>query len=131
MAHDRAPQDPVQAALTRAFAPMHKLALGVAVGLTSAVGLFALTAFHIILPSPQAANIALLSQYFYGYQIDWLGAFIGGQQSVEALRAIDQFLETHPSLPADLRRKVLQTRDELERTVRIRQAPVILKERSD
>jgi hypothetical protein len=77
MAHDRAPQDPVQAALTRAFAPMHKLALGVAVGLTSAVGLFALTAFHIILPSPQAANIALLSQYFYGYQIDWLGAFIG------------------------------------------------------
>jgi aminopeptidase N len=52
----------------------------------------------------------------------WLGAFIGGQQSVEALTAVDRFLETHPSLPADLRRKILQSRDELERTVRIRRA---------
>ena len=54
----------------------------------------------------------------------WLGAFIGGQQSVDALTAVDRFLETHPSLPPDLRRKVLQARDELERTVRIRRAYV-------
>ena len=52
----------------------------------------------------------------------WLGAFIGGQQSAEALDEVDRFLERHPKLPADLRRKILQSRDDLERVVRIRRA---------
>ena len=52
----------------------------------------------------------------------WLGATIGGQQSAEALAQLDAWLAAHPSLAADLRRKVLQSRDELERTVRIRGA---------
>lgn len=49
----------------------------------------------------------------------WLGAFIGGQRDAEALRTIDEYLATH-ALPVDLRQKILQTRDDLERTVRIR-----------
>ncbi|MES3034766.1 MAG: hypothetical protein V4813_12280 [Gemmatimonadota bacterium] len=52
----------------------------------------------------------------------WLGAAIGGQQSPEALSELDAWLASHPALGADLRRKVLQARDELERTVRIRRA---------
>jgi hypothetical protein len=35
------------------------------------------------------------------------------------LHRIDDFL-AHRTLPTDLRRKILQTRDDLERTVRIR-----------
>jgi aminopeptidase N len=54
----------------------------------------------------------------------WLGAFIGGQQDEAALRTIDAYLATHHQLPLDLRQKVLQSRDELERTVRIRRAYV-------
>jgi aminopeptidase N len=50
----------------------------------------------------------------------WLGGFIGGQRSARALADIDAFLAQHPSLPLDLRQKILQTRDDLERTVRIR-----------
>ncbi|HEX3867719.1 MAG TPA: M1 family aminopeptidase [Gemmatimonadaceae bacterium] len=50
----------------------------------------------------------------------WLGGFIGGQQSTDALAAIDAFLAHRPNLPADLREKILQTRDDLERTVKIR-----------
>ena len=50
----------------------------------------------------------------------WLGSFIGGQRSGEALREVDRFLVEHPKLPLDLRQKVLQSRDDLERTVRIR-----------
>jgi aminopeptidase N len=50
----------------------------------------------------------------------WLGATIGGQGDAEALRQIDAWLTTHPGLATDLRQKVLQTRDELERTVRIK-----------
>ena len=51
----------------------------------------------------------------------WLGAAIGGQSSPESLRMIDAWLTAHPTLAPDLRRKVLQARDGLERTVRIRQ----------
>ena len=52
----------------------------------------------------------------------WLNAFIGGQRSPEALAAVDAYLTEHPELPRDLRLKVLQARDDLERTVRIRAA---------
>jgi len=52
----------------------------------------------------------------------WIGAFVGGHASAEALAVVDRFLAENPSLPADIRRKVLQSRDELERTVRIRAA---------
>lgn len=50
----------------------------------------------------------------------WLGAFLGGQGSDAALQIVRRFLEEHPALPKDLRQKVLQNADELERTVRIR-----------
>ncbi|HEX7018906.1 MAG TPA: M20/M25/M40 family metallo-hydrolase, partial [Gemmatimonadaceae bacterium] len=52
----------------------------------------------------------------------WLDAFLGGQTSAEALAAVDTFLAHNPDLPLDLERKVLQSADELRRTVRIRQA---------
>ncbi len=51
----------------------------------------------------------------------WLGAVLGGQSSPEALRDVDAWLRAHPALALDLRQKVLQSRDELERTVAIRQ----------
>lgn len=52
----------------------------------------------------------------------WLGATIGGQSDAEALLQIDRWLAAHPTLAADLRQKIRQSRDELERTVRIREA---------
>ena len=55
------------------------------------------------------------------YLGSWLGGFIGGQRSPEALKTIDTFLAEHPKLPLDLRQKILQTRDDLERTVKIRE----------
>jgi aminopeptidase N len=50
----------------------------------------------------------------------WLGAFIGGQRSPEALAIVNDYLADNPRLPLDLRQKVLQTVDDLDRTVRIR-----------
>ncbi len=52
----------------------------------------------------------------------WLNAAIGGQSSEASLAQIDIWLTSHPSLADDLRRKVLQARDELERTVLIRKS---------
>jgi aminopeptidase N len=50
----------------------------------------------------------------------WISGFVGGQRSPEALSAIDAFLAGRPNLPRDLRQKILQSRDALQRTVRIR-----------
>jgi hypothetical protein len=74
---NHASRDSVQMALVNTFAPMHKRALGMAVGLVAGVGIFVLTAFHIVVASPAEANVELLSHYFYGYRLDWLGGLIG------------------------------------------------------
>jgi aminopeptidase N len=50
----------------------------------------------------------------------WLAAFLQGQTGEPALEVVQEWLREHPRLPLDLRRKVLQHIDELERTVRIR-----------
>ena len=50
----------------------------------------------------------------------WLGAFMSGQRSAESLGLVEGFLREHPVMQRDLREKVLQSEDELERTVRIR-----------
>jgi aminopeptidase N len=52
----------------------------------------------------------------------WLGATIGGQGDAEALLQIDRWLAAHQALAPDLQQKIRQSRDELERTVRIKQA---------
>ena len=53
---------------------------------------------------------------------NWIGATVDGQRSASALSALDAMLGTRPALPRDLREKILQSRDELERTVAIRRA---------
>jgi aminopeptidase N len=50
---------------------------------------------------------------------DWLAAFLGGQADPRALEAAQRFLG-RPGLDPDLRLKVLEAMDPLERTVRIR-----------
>jgi aminopeptidase N len=50
----------------------------------------------------------------------WLAAFFRGQTTDSALGVVRRYLDEHPSLPADLRRKTLQHLDELERTATIR-----------
>ncbi|MBX3244637.1 MAG: hypothetical protein KF685_09305 [Acidobacteria bacterium] len=50
----------------------------------------------------------------------WLGAFIGGQRSEEALNIINEFLADHPGLDNDLRLKILENADTIERAVNIR-----------
>ncbi|MEO7476002.1 MAG: M1 family aminopeptidase, partial [Gemmatimonadales bacterium] len=50
----------------------------------------------------------------------WLAAFLRGQTGDAALGVVRSYLDAHPHLAPDLRRKVRQHMDELERTVRIR-----------
>jgi aminopeptidase N len=50
----------------------------------------------------------------------WLGAFIGGQRSEEALAIVNKFLADNPNLDKDLRLKILENADVIERAVKIR-----------
>jgi aminopeptidase N len=50
----------------------------------------------------------------------WLAAFIGGQRSEQALNIVNKFLADNPNLDKDLRLKILEASDNLERAVRIR-----------
>ncbi|HUF46346.1 MAG TPA: hypothetical protein VMM93_00960 [Vicinamibacterales bacterium] len=63
--------------LTYAFAPVHKAALGIAVGLVAGLAIFGITAFHVIAHPADGPNLGLLAQYFFGYGVTWAGAFIG------------------------------------------------------
>ena len=53
------------------------------------------------------------------FLLAWLNAFIGGQQSEAAQKQVQNFLET-AQLDPDLRLKILEVSDELNRTVKIR-----------
>jgi len=53
------------------------------------------------------------------FVLAWLNAFIGGQQSAEALNDVREFKRAS-KIDRDLELKVLEVMDELERTVRIR-----------
>jgi aminopeptidase N len=54
------------------------------------------------------------------FLVAWLDAFMDGQESKASLDVVDQYLATaHPD--PDLRLKILQSMDELERTVRVRE----------
>ncbi len=51
---------------------------------------------------------------------NWLGAFIGGQRSEEALNIVNKFLADNPNLDKDLRLKLSENVDIVERAVKIR-----------
>ena len=50
----------------------------------------------------------------------WLAAFIGGQKSEQALAIVNKFLADNPNLDRDLRLKILENVDVIERAVKIR-----------
>ena len=54
------------------------------------------------------------------FMLAWLNAFIGGQHSAAAQRQVHEFLQS-TALDKDLKLKILEVVDELDRTVRIRE----------
>jgi aminopeptidase N len=50
----------------------------------------------------------------------WLAAFIGGQKGEQALAIVNKFLTDNPNLDKDLRLKILEVANGLERSVKIK-----------
>lgn len=68
----------LEALIEVAFAPLDPLALGVAVGTVSGLGLFLATAVLLLRDDPVVGpTLSLLGHYFLGFQATWAGACIG------------------------------------------------------
>lgn len=64
--------------LASVFAKVDPLALGVAVGVVSGVGLFLMTALLLLKGGPEiGSNLSLLRHYLPGFEVTWRGAVIG------------------------------------------------------
>lgn len=59
------------------FVPLHKRALGTAVGIATATLVFLITAIPLLRGRAAELPLDLLAQYFSGYRVSWAGAFIG------------------------------------------------------
>lgn len=62
--------------LRLAFEPLHKRALGMAVGVAAGLTVLLATAVSLLRPNVSGPDLTLLSEYFYGYTVSWAGAFI-------------------------------------------------------
>jgi hypothetical protein len=77
-ASSRRPTPPhVEAQIVRAFAPLDKRALGVAMGVAGALVVAAVTMMSMLMDPAQRFPLALLAQYFAGYSVSVPGVFIG------------------------------------------------------
>lgn len=63
--------------LRLAFAPVDKMAFGVAVGVTAGLTLFLVTAARLLVDPGGVTDLSLLSQFLAGYGESWTGAVIG------------------------------------------------------
>ena len=72
------PQISLEAPLENLFVQLDPLALGIAVGLVSGLGLFLATIILLLKGGPVVGPyLALLGQYLLGFKVSWAGAFIG------------------------------------------------------
>jgi len=62
--------------LLRAFAPLHRTAMGVAWGLVGG-GLLAVATLVLVVRGTDPLSFGLLGQFFWGYSVSWRGVFIG------------------------------------------------------
>ena len=67
---------PAAGPLLRAFAPLHRTAMGIAWGVVCG-GLVALATLVPVLKGQDFLSFGLLAQFFWGYSVSWPGVFIG------------------------------------------------------
>jgi hypothetical protein len=71
------PDELVPPAVAAVLAPLHRTALGAAVGTVCGLGVFLLTVDNLLRHPEPGVNLSLLGQYLPGYAVSWTGALIG------------------------------------------------------
>lgn len=95
------------------FPPLHKRALGTAIGVWAALVVFSLTALTLLQPDAPAPDLSLLNQYFTGYTVSWRGAVVGGAWAGVAGFTAGWFLALVRNLVIGLALLYLRSRTEL------------------
>ena len=85
------PEEALSEGLALAFAPIHKRALGIAVGTVAGLSVFLVTAWSLFMPDPPAL-IFLLRYFLPGHSVSWSGAVIGGVSAAFAFFVAAWFL---------------------------------------
>jgi hypothetical protein len=62
--------------LLRAFAPLHRTAMGVSFGVLAG-GMLAIATATLVIRDSRTPNFGLLAQFFWGYSVSWPGVFVG------------------------------------------------------
>lgn len=110
LAEERALEHDIQVAL----APLHKRCLGLAFGTVCGVGLCALTLLHLVRSPGEEYPLSLLAQYFKGYGVSVVGAFIGLGWGFAVGFVMGWVFAFCRNVVTGLTRFVLRTRAELE-----------------
>jgi hypothetical protein len=107
---------PVISAMLFAFAPLHKLAFGVATGVAGAIVMVCLTVAGIYLPGARDFPLWLLEQYFQGYSVSWPGVFIGAAWGFAVSFIAGWFAAFCRNLALAINAFLIRTRAELDST---------------
>jgi len=70
-----AKRDPSEIPLLRAFAPLHRTAMGVAWGVVTG-GVLAVATMVPVIKGNDFLSFGLLAQFFWGYSVSWRGVFV-------------------------------------------------------
>src|SRR5688572_33389876 len=100
---------------TLLFAPVDKRAFGVAIGTVTGLGIFTITAIDLLRGTPWR-GLALLAQYFAGYDLTWDGALIGLAWGFAVGFAAGWFVAFTRNLAMAVSLFILRTRAELDTT---------------
>jgi hypothetical protein len=95
------------------FTPLHKRCLGVAVGAALALLVAAVTIVHMLRSPSEQYPLALLAQYFPGYQVSALGAAIGALWGFFVGFVVGWFFAFGRNLMMAITKLVFRTRAEL------------------
>jgi len=71
------PDPSLEREIELAFAPLHKLCLGLATGTATGVLVALLTVVHLLRSPGEDHPLVLLAQYFPGYEVSPVGALLG------------------------------------------------------
>ena len=107
---------PVISAMLYAFAPLHKGAFGVAVGVAGSLLMILFTLAVMLLPGAREFPLGLLGQYFQGYSVTLPGILVGGLWGFVVAFIAGWFAAFCRNLALAISAFVIRTRAELDST---------------
>jgi hypothetical protein len=109
-------ESPVISAMLYAFAPLHKRAFGMAIGVAGAVLMALLTLAGMWLPDAREFPLWLLSEYFQGYSVSLPGVFVGALWGFVVAFIAGWFAAFCRNLALAISAFIIRTRAELDST---------------